>query len=65
MSDTKVYSGTAGTPCLQGVGCGVTGCKYHTKSGRCCAEHIMVQNDNAQRKAETFCSTFEPGHTMQ
>ena len=46
--------------CLNGVGCGVCACKYHTSENRCTAERINVQNENACRKAETFCSTFTP-----
>ena len=45
---------------LSGVGCSVSGCKYHTMDNCCSAEHISVQNENAQQKAETFCSTFTP-----
>lgn len=59
MSDTKIYGGQ-----LQGVGCDVTGCKFngvhHGTGCTCCASHINVRNENAMRKAETFCSTFEP-----
>lgn len=46
---------------LHGVGCQVSGCKYHTTENRCTANSICVQNENAQNKAETFCSTFAPG----
>ena len=45
---------------LHGVGCCVSGCKYHTAENRCTATGITVQNENAQKKAETFCSTFSP-----
>lgn len=59
MSDTKIYGSH-----LPGVGCDVTNCKYNgcnTGVGcTCCASHITVQNENAMRKAETFCATFEP-----
>ena len=59
MSDTKIHSDR-----LRGVGCDVTNCKYngcHCGAGEtCCAGHISVKNESAMRKAETFCSTFEP-----
>ncbi len=45
---------------LHGVGCQVSGCKYHTMENHCTANSICVQNENAQKKAETFCSTFVP-----
>ncbi len=45
---------------LGGVGCQVTGCKYHTTDNCCCADNITVKNENAVKKAETFCSTFVP-----
>lgn len=64
MSDVKIYGER-----LRGVGCGVTGCKYngcHQGAGNtCCASHIHVQNESAVRKAETFCSTFEPKSNMR
>ncbi len=55
MSDTKTYCGH-----LSGVKCQVTNCKYHTAENCCSAQRIQVQNENAQQKAETFCSTFAP-----
>lgn len=58
MNDNKGY-----THHLNGVGCDVTSCRYngcHCGSGcTCCADHIQVRSENAMRKAETFCSTFE------
>lgn len=70
MSDTKIYGMESShaekcSDCINGVGCGVVGCKFHTTDGNCCADHIVVQNGTATRKAETFCSTFEPGHTCE
>ena len=49
---------------LPGVGCGVISCKYHTADNCCTAERIDVQNGSAQRKVETFCSTFTPKGSM-
>ena len=43
-----------------GVGCDVTACKYNTIDCRCSAAHISVQNENANTKGETYCSTFCP-----
>ena len=43
-----------------GVGCDVTNCKYNTIDCRCSAAHISVQNENANTKSETYCSTFCP-----
>lgn len=60
MSDTRIYGES-----VKGVGCDVVNCKYHTNDNACGAKHIVVQNGTATRKAETFCSTFEPGHTAQ
>lgn len=45
--------------CVQNVGCNVRECKYHSALNFCNARQITVQNENAQRKSETFCSTFE------
>lgn len=45
--------------CVQNVGCNVKECKYHSPQNICNARQIHVQNENAQRKSETFCSTFE------
>ena len=47
--------------CVLGVGCDVYNCKYNDNECRCCtAEHIMVENTTAVKKAETFCGTFSP-----
>ena len=63
MSDTKIYGEH-----LKGVGCDVTHCRYngtHCGAGAtCCAKQITVRNESAMRKAETFCSTFEPTATL-
>lgn len=48
-----------GCSCVQNVDCRVKDCRYHTESDRCTAREITVSNESAQRKAETFCSTFE------
>ena len=45
--------------CVQNVGCTVRDCKYHTAQNFCNASRITVENETAQRKGETFCSTFE------
>ncbi|MGI5935233.1 MAG: DUF1540 domain-containing protein [Oscillospiraceae bacterium] len=42
------------------VGCDVKNCVFHSKGDICTAEKIMVENENANRKAETFCATFTP-----
>lgn len=59
MSDSKRYG-----EWLHGVGCDVTNCRYngcHQGAGCTChAAHIDVRNENAMRKGETFCATFEP-----
>ena len=55
MSDTREYAGHS-----TNVGCDVIGCKYHTAGNCCSASHINVQNESAQRKGETYCSTFSP-----
>jgi hypothetical protein len=53
---------------LPGVGCDATHCRYngtHCGAGAtCCAAQITVRSENAMRKAETFCSTFEPTATL-
>lgn len=54
-SDSKIYGNS-----LDGVGCSVSNCKYHTKNNACTAPGIAVQSENALRKAETFCGTFAP-----
>lgn len=43
-----------------GVGCDVTNCKYNTIDCRCSASKISVQNEKANTKGETYCSTFCP-----
>jgi len=43
----------------QTIGCNVKDCKYHSPENLCHASRINVQNEKAQRKSETFCSTFE------
>ena len=45
---------------LPGVGCEVTQCKYNTIDCRCSAAQISVQDENANTKSETYCSTFCP-----
>ncbi len=46
--------------CNPGVGCDVSACKYNTVDCRCSAERISVQNEQANSKGETYCSTFCP-----
>ena len=56
MSESKMYGGS-----VEGVGCDVKNCKYHSGSRDCCtAAHIDVQNKSALNKAETYCGTFCP-----
>lgn len=43
-----------------GVDCDVTNCKYNTIDCRCCADRIIVENEKASTKGETYCSTFCP-----
>jgi len=45
--------------CVQNVGCTVKDCKFHSAQNYCNARQITVENEDAQRKGETFCSTFE------
>lgn len=59
MAKAQNNSGTNGSE-RTCVNCGVSGCKYHTSGNYCSATNIDVQNENAVRKAETFCSTFAP-----
>ena len=40
------------------VSCCVSGCAYN-KGQTCCADHIKVENDMAETKVETYCSTFK------
>ena len=55
MSESKLYGS------VEGVGCDVKNCKYHSGSRDCCtAAHIDVQNKSALNKAETYCGTFCP-----
>ena len=49
--------------CIPGVACDVSGCKYNTVDCHCTADGISVQNEKANSKAETFCSTFCPRGT--
>lgn len=44
---------------LSGVGCHVESCKYHGTDNFCHADAIFVGSENAIRKAETYCGTFE------
>ncbi|MBR6115592.1 MAG: DUF1540 domain-containing protein [Oscillospiraceae bacterium] len=44
---------------VQNVGCRVKECLYHNRADMCTAHKIEVSNENARRKAETFCATFE------
>jgi hypothetical protein len=61
MNDNSASKKTiGGMDTLPGVACGVASCKYHGTSDCCNAHGITVQNDKAQRKGETFCSTFIP-----
>ena len=45
--------------CAQNVGCSVKECRYHSAQNYCNARTIHVENENAHRKGETFCATFE------
>ena len=45
---------------ITSVGCCVSTCGYNTPDKHCSAQRIDVANENAERKAETFCSTFKP-----
>lgn len=42
------------------VGCDVTACKFNTVDRKCCAKSINVENEKANSKGETYCSTFCP-----
>ena len=44
---------------ITSVGCCVSTCSYNTSDKHCSAQRIDVANENAERKAETFCSTFK------
>lgn len=46
--------------CINRVDCNVCTCVYNCDDHYCKADHIQVANDKAERKAETFCSTFAP-----
>ncbi|MGM9522049.1 MAG: DUF1540 domain-containing protein [Oscillospiraceae bacterium] len=61
MSDNK---DCIGGDKLHGVGCDVVSCKYHGGDNYCHADSIVVESENAIRKAETFCGTFEAKATM-
>ena len=45
--------------CSQSIGCSVRDCRYHTAQNLCNARSIYVENEDAHRKGETFCATFE------
>ncbi len=47
-------------PGMSCVSCSVRDCKFHDTENFCTASNIKVQNENAQRKAETYCGTFIP-----
>lgn len=57
MSD---YGNCSGNDKLCGVGCDVVSCRYHGCDNYCHAGNINVESENAIRKVETFCATFEP-----
>lgn len=57
-------TGKNGCDHVRGVGCSVIGCKFHSSENRCTAESIDVKNENAVKKAETFCGTFTPRSSM-
>jgi len=42
------------------VGCDVKNCIYHSANDICTADRILVENQNANQKVETFCATFTP-----
>lgn len=50
--------------CSQSIGCSVKDCRYHTAQNLCNARSIYVENENAHRKGETFCATFENKSTL-
>ncbi|MBQ2896610.1 MAG: DUF1540 domain-containing protein [Oscillospiraceae bacterium] len=52
-------SGKHERPAVQSVGCCVKECRYHSAQNYCNARSISVENEDAQRKGETFCATFE------
>lgn len=45
--------------CTQSIGCSVKECRFHSAQNLCNARSIYVENENAHRKGETFCATFE------
>ena len=45
--------------CPEMVECTVKDCRYHSEANRCRASEIIVSNEHAQNKTETFCYTFE------
>jgi hypothetical protein len=45
---------------LFGVACDVVNCRFHGTDNYCHADEIVVESENALRKAETFCGTFTP-----
>ncbi len=50
---------------LCGVACDVVNCKFHGTDNFCHADEIVVESENALRKAETFCGTFIPRGSTQ
>lgn len=46
--------------CINRVGCNVSTCTFNDNGCYCLADHIKVANEKAEKKAETFCSTFNP-----
>ncbi|MDR1116822.1 MAG: DUF1540 domain-containing protein [Oscillospiraceae bacterium] len=44
---------------LNGVSCSAVNCVYHSSGNMCHAPGIAVGTDNADKKSETLCSTFE------
>lgn len=44
--------------CTNRIDCNVCNCAFNDKGSYCIADHIKVANENAEKKAETFCSTF-------
>lgn len=44
---------------LDGVSCTVSTCTYNSTGNICTAKRIKVGTEYAEKKAETFCATFE------
>ena len=57
MSDKQYFDTGDKLGC---VGCRVENCKYHGNDNFCHADAIYVGSEDAIRKAETYCGTFEP-----